>query len=216
MRRTHELTGLRTAVVALGLVIASTSAAQASALVNYSTSGSIDSTGVTGAGVISFIPVANSNFTAPSQFSLGEFQVAGLLGTQTTTYDNTPFHITYLVNSVDGTAPSPNETPIQISGVLNGSITGGSQSSVEATFDPIGTPTFLTGDIQNTLTIKNNSLDLVPSTTSGGRTTAQARLDIAPGTPSNTPEPTSIALFVTALGGLGLRQRLLRNKQRMT
>jgi len=173
---------------------------------SYDTSGSIDSTGVSGPGVISFIPITSNSFNSPSGFSLGEFQVAALPA-GSTTYTNTPFHITFLVNTVNGAAPDPNETPVQVSGVLNGTITGGDQSSVVAHFNPISDPTFLTGSFSNTLTIPNNPLSLVPHSTLAGRTSAQANLDTVAVT-NPIPEPTSIAMFLTTLAGLGVRQRL--------
>lgn len=207
MRKSYRWAGPRAMVLALGMVVLTGAAVRADPIVNYDTSGSIDSSGVSGPGVISFIPVTNGSFDAPSQFSLGDFQVAALPDGQTTTYTNTPFHITYLVNTVNGNSPNPNQTPIQVSGELNGSITGGDQSSVRATFDPISQPTFLTGNFKNTLSILDNPVSLVPHTTNGGQTSAQANLDTT-STTINSPEPTSIALFLTALAGLGVRGRL--------
>jgi hypothetical protein len=205
MRMSCRWTGLRAGILAAGLVVLSASSGRADAIMNYTTSGSIDSTGVSGPGVISFIPVSTNQFNAPSAFSLGDFQVAALPDGQTTTYVNTPFHITYLANTVNGQAPDPNETPIQVSGVLNGKVTGSNQSDVVAKFNPISDPTFVTGQFTNTMSFNDNPLSLVPSTTNNGQTSAQAHLD---STFNPVPEPTSIALFLTTLAGLGVRHRV--------
>jgi len=203
MRMSCQSAGLRTTVLALGFVALAATGVQADPIINYTTSGSIDSKGVNGFGVISFIPVSNGAFNAPSAFSLGDFQVAALPKDQSTTYTNTPFHITYLANSVNGIAPNPNETPLEVSGVLNGDVSGANQSNVVATFDPLPKSSFLTGAFKNSLKILDSPLSLVPSTTNNGQTSAQARLDTVP-----VPEPTSIALFVTTLAGLGVRHRV--------
>jgi hypothetical protein len=206
MRKSCQSAGLRTTVLALGFVALTAAGVQAEPIMNYTTSGSIDSSGVSGPGVISFIPVSNGAFNAPSSFSLGDFQVAALPDGQSTTYTNTPFHITYLANTVNGIAPEPNETPIQVSGVLNGDISGANQSNVVATFDPLPKSAFQTGPYKNTLKILDSPLSLVPSSTNNGQTSAQAKLDTVP-----VPEPTSIALFVTTLAGLGVRHRVLES-----
>jgi hypothetical protein len=211
--RSGKLIGLPTAVMVLGL-FAQAQGVLASPVVNYSTSGSIDSSGVTGTPVISFNSVLNSSFASPSSFSLGDFQVAALPDKQMATYTNTPFHITYLVNTVDGAKPDVNETPIQVSGVLNGTITGSNQSHVVAKFDPITKPTFLTGTYSNSLSITDNPLTLVPSTTNNGQTSAQALLNStltttpppSSGGDTHVPEPSTIALFLTTIAGLGVHR----------
>src|SRR5690242_477860 len=86
MHMTRGWTGLRSAVIALALGAWLTSDAGAAAMssdsiksfMEYSTSGTIDPTGISGTPVISFNSVADGAFTAPSSFSLGEFQVAPL------------------------------------------------------------------------------------------------------------------------------------------
>jgi len=208
MRMTRGWTGLRTTVLALGIATLAASGADAAALMTYSTVGStIDSTGVTGVGAISFNSVSSGQFSNPSSFSLGEFQVAELPEGTSTTYTDTGFSITFLSKLIDGVEPVPNATPVEIKGVLNGTVNGSNQSSVVATFDKTTIPDFETGLYTNTLSVPDINLSLVPSTSNSGRTTAQAFLVATPNAPP-VPEPTTIALFLTTLAGLGLRHRV--------
>jgi hypothetical protein len=217
MRMVRRRSGFSALAIALSLTAFSGSYAKASTLITYSTSGTIDSTGVAGAPVISFVSLTANDFTASSFFSLGSFQVAPLQAGQTTSYTHTPFHITLVVDQVNGAAPSPNETPIVLTGYLDGKITGADKSTVTARFDPISNNakydpvamgiSFKTGQYQNTLTIPGLKLTIVPSTTNSGLTTAEAELKTALIT-KPIPEPTTVALFLTTIAGLGLRKRL--------
>jgi hypothetical protein len=204
------------AVVALGIALAAAPAsARAAALpptsVNdYNTSGTIKPSAetVSGTNVISFNSVAGGSFLAPSAFGLGEFLVSALPVGVSTTYTNTPFEISYIAQKVNGETPTDNDTPITITGVLNGVVTGPNQSSVVATFDPISNDEFRTGDYLNKLAISGSVL-LVPSSNNGGRTTAQATL-IASASP--VPEPATVAIFAVAIAGYGLRRRLHKGR----
>jgi hypothetical protein len=149
--------------------------------------------------VVSFNSVPSGQFTTPSSFSLGEFMVAALPSGVTTTYADTPFSITYLVNSVDGNAVDPSTTPIVLTGKINGSVTGASQSDLMVSFDQKPIPEFLTNGYSNTLVNLDSNLTLVPSTTNGGRTTAQSLMVVSP---VPVPEPASIMIF--GLGAAGL------------
>ncbi len=222
MRMTRGWTGLRPAVVFLGLCALMTRGVGASTLdststtdstslstpvtaeMQYRTSGAVGTTGITGPNIISFVPETSGAFMAPSSFSLGTFVVGNQPAGMTTTYNNTPFSITFDTLKVNGAQPTVNESPITITGVLNGSINGPSQSDVVATFNPISQPSFRTGSYLSTLNVVDQSLSLVPSTTNFGRTTAQAQLVVSA---SPIPEPTTITLFVTTLIGLGMRRR---------
>src|SRR5262249_40409249 len=103
-------------------------------LFNYSVAGAIGTTGVTGKNVISFVPVQNALIDPSSNVPLGSFQVAPLPVGQTTTYQNTPFSLTFVPSAFSGHAL--NETPLTLSGVFNGSLSGPYQSSVVASFNP--------------------------------------------------------------------------------
>ncbi len=211
MRKTRGWIGPRLAVVAVALALGVAPAAWASpvSINDYATAGAIDTSGITGPNVITYNNVASGQYASPSQFSLGEFVVSALPADTTTTYNNTQFKITYLAQKVNGGIPTVNETPLVITGKLNGAVTGAGQSSVVATFDPISPdPTFRTDDFVNTLTMPTSYL-LVPSSTNSGRTTIQSTMaSVNNPLPAPAPEPATIAVFVMAGVGLGLRRHL--------
>lgn len=222
MRGIHGWAGLRAAVLALGIGSWAATAGAAPlpgdsirSFMNYSTSGQIGSAGVDGDPVISFTSATNASYTASSFFSLGEFQMAPLPTGQTTTYTNTPFSITYIAQKVDGETADPNGTPVTLTGVLNGTLSGATQSNVIATFDQPtdvltdpsadGALAFRTGSVWNNLKVLSRTLQLVPSTTNGGRTTAQAQNIV---TAAPVPEPASVLIFLSAVAGLAFRHRV--------
>jgi hypothetical protein len=220
MRMTQGWTGLRTAVIALGLFACASTGVNADSILGYGTAGSIDASssndGVTGANVISFIPIKSAQVDASSNISLGFFQVAGQAAGQSTTYTNTPFSITYVPASVDGTAVN---SSISITGVLNGTVTGNNFSTVVAKFNPLTNGSFQIADgtnmVTSTLSIPLGSQLLVPSLTGNGETTVEGLITTS-GVPIKehaAPEPSTIALFLSTVGGLGLRKYVLARRQ---
>jgi hypothetical protein len=173
--------------------------------------------GTTQASPISYVPVTGTALT-PSTLSLGSFQAAPLADGQAISYYNTPFDIKLTATAVNGvTGVTPNATPIDITGVLNGTLNGKNQSSVTATFGPIGTtggaytyPSFATGLYTNVLTVPNNPLAIVPSTTNGGVTTAQAQVVTSLTPTSPVPEPSTVVLFAATIAGLAFRHQIRR------
>lgn len=223
MRRIRGWTGLMGSVVALGLVAALAGGAQAAPMMTYDTIGStIGSSTVADPGAVSYVPVSGASFLAPSALSLGAFQIKPVADGQTVTYNNVPFTITLNSTMVGGAAPNPNTTPVSITGTLNGTVNGPSQTNIVATFNqpaPITNPDgtvnkdpgyqFVTGLYSNTLHVADNPLHLVPSTTNGGSTSVQALLTNSVVT-APVPEPSTLLLFAATVAGLGLRRQIRR------
>ena len=230
MYRIRGWTSLRASVVAFGFVAAAAVPAQAAPIstptapmMTYSTTvGSmIDPSGQTGVmDPITYVPVSGASFLAPSSLSLGAFQVGSLASGQSVTYNNTPFSIKFSPTQIGDSMPTPGQDPFNITGHLSGTITGGSQSSVMATFDkpPVTTTTvdptdpgyhFNTGLYANTLKVADNPLTLVPSSSNHGMTSIQANL-VASTFSAPVPEPSTILLFAATAAGLGLRRQIRR------
>jgi hypothetical protein len=178
----------------------------------------VSNDGVTGANVISFVPITSASVDANSNVSLGFFQVAAESGSASTTYNNTPFSITYVPGSIDGNAITGQAATI--TGVLNGTVTGSNFSTVVATFTSLTSPSSQVVDggnlVTSTLSIPQGSLFLVPSLSNNGESTAEGSV-VSSGVPVNetpAPEPSTIALFLSTVGGLGLRKYVLGRRQR--
>jgi hypothetical protein len=227
MRKSRGWTGLRITALALGCALSSTgaNAVLASAIstdgtnttvmsnapvLSYDTVGSsISNTGVVGTQVVSFVPTSGGSFLAPSSLSLGSFQAASQPAGSSTKYTNTPFSIKFNADALNGSQFQPNETPVTISGVLNGTLSGNNQSSVVATFNSIDKPNFQTGLYSNSLAPPGSALNIVPSTTNNGLSTVQVML-ASTATGSPVPEPSTILIFGASIVGIGLwgRRRL--------
>ncbi len=210
MSMIQGLNGLRSAVLTLGVLACATAGADAAAILKYQTATAIDLSGggITGPNLISFTPASAAGVdlsTGSVNAGLGTFVVAPPAGNTPTSYDNVPFEITFLPQELNGEALSG--LSVVIRGVLNGVVDSPYGSTVTATFDP--TPATLELDNGQTITFsfpEDTSKLLVPAQSNGGLTTAQALLTSTQVPP--VPEPSTVALFVTTIGGLALRRRL--------
>lgn len=209
MSMIQGLNGLRSAVLTLGVLAIATAGADAAAILKYQTATAIGlDKGITGPNLISFTPATDAGVDLSNgevNAGLGTFVVAPPATGSTTTYKNVPFEITFLPKELNGESLS--NLSLVIKGVLNGVVDSPYGSTVTATFDR-DVPS-LELDNGQTLSFsfpEDTSKLLVPSQSNGGLTTIQARIDSTQIPP--VPEPSTIALFVTTLGGLALRRRL--------
>ena len=154
MHMTRGWTGLRTAVIALAALAWIAPHAQADGILQYSTSGGPGSADINGAPAISFVPIQNGSVDTASNISLGTFVVAALPGGESTTYNNTPFSLSLIPNSFNGTPVS--DSPILINGFLNGTVSSNNQSSVKVTFNPVTTASFSIGNGTGSLDLSNS------------------------------------------------------------
>jgi hypothetical protein len=217
MRKTIGWTRLRNAVIALGLIAGSHDIANASPmstpanLLSYNVAGAIGTTGITGKNVVSFVPIVAATIDPTSNIPLGSFQVAPLPIGETTTYSNTPFSLTFVPTAFSGN--SLNETPLQLTGTLNGTLSGPYQSSVQVAFNPIVQNGFsLTSGSSSTLGLLPNDEKLLVPSSAGGNTTLEGQI-VSSGLPTPSPEPSTIALFLSMVGGLGLRKYVQGRRQ---
>ena len=107
MHMTQGWTGLRTAVIALGLFACASAGARADSILTYSTAGSIDT--VTKrrcyrAQHDQLCPDHECHGRRQLEHLPGRFPGTGQSAGQSTTYNNTPFSITYSPASIDGNA----------------------------------------------------------------------------------------------------------------
>lgn len=223
MHMTKGWSGLRTAVIALSLFAWTTTGVKAAPvpnLLDYSTAGLVlGPTGISGTNVISFVPVGTTNnpyaeVDPNSNVSLGSFEVAPLPSGQTTTYANTPFQISFIPNSYGGTKLT-DATPVMLTGTLNGQVTGDYQSSVTVSFNPVTNGSFDMGGVPSTLNVLQNDQKLLVPASDGGTTTLEASI-ISSGSPNPeaaAPEPSTIALFLSTIGGLGLRRFVMSRRR---
>jgi len=213
MQMTRGWTGFRTAVVALGLIAWCAPHARADGILAYHTSGGPGTADIGGSPAISFVPVQSGSVDTASNISLGTFVVAALPSGHSTTYNNTPFSLSLIPDSFNGTMAQ--DTPVEVTGYLNGTVTGANQSSVKVTFNPVTTSAFSIGSGSGTLDLSGSQELLVPSSVNNGQTTLQAQVatSTSVGPENGVPEPSTIALFLSMVGGLGLR-RLVHNRRR--
>jgi len=134
-----------------------------------------------------------------------------------------PFQILFKTEAVNGTAPSPNETPVVLTGWLNGTVSAGAagslpESNLTGTFNsvlfspesmppyPVNVMPFQTGNLTNYLSITNQTGNLTSylSITNPGNNSGSVQANLI--TTQNVPEPSSIAIFAS-IAGLGLWQR---------
>jgi hypothetical protein len=211
MHITRGWTGFRAAVLTLAALAWSAPRAQADGILNYHTSGGPGTANITGSPAISFVPVEHGSVDTASNVSLGTFVVAALPSGHTTTYNNTPFSLSLIPDSFN--AALVQDTPVEIHGFLNGTVDGSNQSSVRVTFDPLTTNGFTIGSATGALNLSNSQELLVPSSVNGGQTTLQAQVSTSGVPPTPAPEPSTIALFLSMVGGLGLR-RVVQKRRR--
>ena len=216
MQMTQGWKRLQSVAIALGLFAWAGMTAKADGILTYGTSGGISTTtGVTGTNVITYESITNATVSTSSNLQLGSFQVAAVTPDATTTYKNTPFEIDVLPSAYNND-PLSSFTELKITGVLNGSVSD-NQSNVIATLN-IPNNTFQLGDATSTLAGLPSSLLIVPSSSAGGTTTIEAAINtvgtVNPQAP--VPEPSTIALFVTTVGGLALRRYVQARRQRAT
>jgi len=220
MHMTKGWSGLRTAVIALSLFAWATTGVKAAPVPNLLDYGTaivnIGPSGISGTNVVNFVPIQSAEIDPNSNIPLGSFQVTKLPDGSTTTYSNTPFEINFIPTSYGGTSLS-SVSPIELSGTLNGTITGNYASNVTVAFNPVADGTFQLGGVPSTVNVQQNNQKLLVPYSAGGTTTLEGTI-VTSGSPNPNPEaaapePSTIALFLSTIGGLGLRRYVLSRRR---
>ena len=212
------VTSTLTALLVYAGLLAPEADASASAVQSYgySTYGSIANQA--GVAPITFLGVNSQTLTTPGTFSLGQFDALNILpASATLTYNNTPFTINLNVGNGTGFT-----TAYQVSGTLNGWITGSGTSDMVASVTsitggpPIGTsaptsPPFPASDIKINVSQAINAPNAL--TGSDGYTTLYAQISPSLLDPVPAPEPASIAVFGAGVIAWAIRRRMTRSKR---
>jgi hypothetical protein len=205
MRAGKHLAGW--SIAALGLMFGTMTPAQASPIqtpVTFNTIGSVDTFGVTGTPVVTFQGVSHGTMTTGSSFSLGQFQIAAPPAGTSSTYLNIPFQILFKAESVGGAAPSPNETPVILSGWLNGRVSSAdgstlSESNLKVFFNaPVYTPESYPPYPTTVLPFQTGGFTNYLSVTSPGDNGQPIQALMI--TAQTVPEPGALALFACIAG----------------
>ena len=206
----------------------------------YSVTGTgLNSTGVSGPNVISFVGTGpqGATLTPGAPFSLGQFAINTGLGLGSTTYNHADFNIELHLPQFNTTTPLGPVTPSNsypgyshqinqevIHGHLDGTVNGSGQSNVVATIDSVkagyGLDPVIPEDKYNYVFPFPDSDVKVPGTISlaagAGQTHVAVSAEIVSsiGYPAPAPEPTTLALYAAALGGLAFWRRQRRRAVR--
>jgi len=209
-------------MVASGLLAGLARPAESSAIasrIDFGTTGSVGSVGITGAPVVRFEGMDDGHLTTESPFDLGRFVVAPLGPGTSTTYHFTPFDVSFAARSVDG-IPTGGVAPTVLHGWLDGTVSGDVASKIrivmveqipseDSALPPYLIPPFRIGGLLTTLSEGPGGLG---SLVSGSATPLEGVLRSDP-LPSPAPEPTTIALFA-GVAALGIARRGLRSFRR--
>jgi len=196
----------------LGGLIASGAQASPTPVYYYSTTGTVGglTTGpITFTGNNSSEPSSNGS-VLPGAINLGQFQTQPLPTGATLTLDNTPFTI----NLKQGAAPDlgqpiTNAPDVTISGVLKGSL--GSDDSTTLQAQITSATQAWPGPVPFDLSTLTAASPILINPGGIGNGISGLAVSVPTGIPSsffNIPEPTTLAMFATALVGLGFRRRL--------
>jgi hypothetical protein len=186
----------------------------------------ISDIGVTGTPVVAFRGVTDETVTAPTPLpfgsignpipavdqtgvALGYFTIAALSSHSSTTYNDTPFSLTFRVNAVNSDPAEANPNAFTVQGYLNGTVSGSQPSTLQAfivspvsqswnaPYSSLGD--FRAGPLENVLTSAGGLVSLpLPSPPSMAIPEVAVNLI----TTMAVPEPASVVLFT--LLGLGL------------
>lgn len=196
----------------LGGLIASGAQASPTPVYYYSTTGTVGglTTGpITFTGNNSSEPSSNGT-VLPGAINLGQFRTEPLPAGATLTLNDTPFTI----NLKQGAAPDLGQTitsapDVIITGLLNGSLGGNNATTLQAKIT--SATQAWPGPVPIDLNALTEASPVLINPGGIGNGISGLAVSVPTGIPSsffNIPEPTTLAMFATALVGLGFRRRL--------